>query len=362
MDRCDRDAGGVGHRAARDLERLHAVGSGRIADGAFFASVSMVLVSGPSRMTEGVPRLLACVRRYRVPGRLTDAIAVRGGGELGTSPLLHLRRLHRHPLRRQPARRTAGVGRAEHGQMQQITREFNYSESTFVLPPEKGHDRRVRIFTPAYEVPFAGHPNIGTAFVLATTGAFGSLDEPRTVVFEEDAGLVPVAIARGADERIRCELTAPQRLRLAATIPVASLAPALGVEPGAIVTAAHEPVVASVGLPFVIASSRTVRRSNAPASTWPARSGSRRRGGGPGRARVRQVERRVRHPRAHVLAARRDPRRPGNRQCQLRARRPAGRSRRARGTAPSAGASHRASRWDDPAFWRLAPRRRTARS
>ncbi len=58
-------------------------------------------------------------------------------------------------------------------QMQQIAREFNYSESTFVLPPEKGHDRRVRIFTPPYEVPFAGHPNIGTAFVLATTGAFG---------------------------------------------------------------------------------------------------------------------------------------------------------------------------------------------
>ena len=82
-------------------------------------------------------------------------------------------------------------------QMQQIAREFNYSESTFVLPPEKGHDRRVRIFTPPYEVPFAGHPNIGTAFVLATSGAFGDLDEPRTVVFEEDAGLVPVAIREG---------------------------------------------------------------------------------------------------------------------------------------------------------------------
>ena len=66
-----------------------------------------------------------------------------------------------------------------------------------MLPPEKGHDRRVRIFTPPYEVPFAGHPNIGTAFVLATMGAFGALDEPRTVVFEEDAGLVPVAITQG---------------------------------------------------------------------------------------------------------------------------------------------------------------------
>ena len=55
-------------------------------------------------------------------------------------------------------------------QMQQITREFNYSETTFVFPPEKGQTRRVRIFTPGQEIPFAGHPNVGTAFVLATIG------------------------------------------------------------------------------------------------------------------------------------------------------------------------------------------------
>lgn len=55
-------------------------------------------------------------------------------------------------------------------QMQHIAREFNFSESTFVLPPAHGHTRRVRIFTPATEIPFAGHPNVGTAFVLATGG------------------------------------------------------------------------------------------------------------------------------------------------------------------------------------------------
>jgi trans-2,3-dihydro-3-hydroxyanthranilate isomerase len=138
-------------------------------------------------------------------------------------------------------------------QMQRIAREFNYSESTFVLPPEKGHDRRVRIFTPPYEVPFAGHPNIGTAFVLATTGAFGPLDEPRTVVFEENAGLVPVAIVKGADGRLRCELTAPQKLSRGGAVDAATLAAAIGLEQGDVVTAAHEPLVASVGLPFVIA-------------------------------------------------------------------------------------------------------------
>jgi len=53
-------------------------------------------------------------------------------------------------------------------EMQAITREFNYPESTFVLPPEDpAHTARVRIFTLAHEMPFAGHPTIGTAFVLA---------------------------------------------------------------------------------------------------------------------------------------------------------------------------------------------------
>ncbi len=139
------------------------------------------------------------------------------------------------------------------GQMRQIAREFNFSETTFVLPPRQGHDRRVRIFTPGGEVPFAGHPNIGTAFVLATMGVFGPLEEPREVVFEEEAGLVPVAIQSRPGGRIWCELTAPQRLTLGATVPVASAAAAASLAEADIVTTAHAPVVASVGLPFVMA-------------------------------------------------------------------------------------------------------------
>ena len=56
------------------------------------------------------------------------------------------------------------------GQMQQVAREFNFAETTFVLPAERGHTRRVRIFTPGGEIPFAGHPTVGTAFVLASIG------------------------------------------------------------------------------------------------------------------------------------------------------------------------------------------------
>jgi trans-2,3-dihydro-3-hydroxyanthranilate isomerase len=137
-------------------------------------------------------------------------------------------------------------------QMQQIAREFNYSESTFVLPPETGHDRRVRIFTPSRELPFAGHPNVGTAFVLASMGAFGSFDEAVTVAFEEGAGVVPVAIERREEGRIRCELKAPQSLSLGAAVPVEDAAAAVSLAPGDILTTAHAPQVASVGLPFVI--------------------------------------------------------------------------------------------------------------
>src|SRR5512141_2700328 len=99
-------------------------------------------------------------------------------------------------------------------QMQQIAREFNFAESTFVLPAEQGHTRRVRIFTPVREVPFAGHPNVGTAFVLAATGELGAIADSLSVTFEERAGLVPVVIRRLDDLRFSCELSAPESLTL----------------------------------------------------------------------------------------------------------------------------------------------------
>jgi trans-2,3-dihydro-3-hydroxyanthranilate isomerase len=74
-------------------------------------------------------------------------------------------------------------------QMQAIASEFNYSETTFVLPPrDPAHDAQVRIFTVRSEIPFAGHPNVGTAFVLATRAA----KPPSRLRFEEKAGVVPV--------------------------------------------------------------------------------------------------------------------------------------------------------------------------
>ncbi len=137
--------------------------------------------------------------------------------------------------------------------MQQIAREFNFAESTFVFPPEAGNTRKVRIYTPATEVPFAGHPNIGTAFVLACKGELGEIGASVTVTFEEGAGVVPVVVHQREDETIWCELTAPERLSLGETVSARQLAAAVSLAERDVVTATHRPQVASVGLPFLVA-------------------------------------------------------------------------------------------------------------
>lgn len=79
--------------------------------------------------------------------------------------------------------------------MPRIAREFNYSETTFVLPPSNPkHTRRVRIFTPGGELAFAGHPTVGTAHVLATIGAVELTGSETHIVLEEGVGPVPVTI------------------------------------------------------------------------------------------------------------------------------------------------------------------------
>ncbi|MEO7458227.1 MAG: PhzF family phenazine biosynthesis protein [Gemmatimonadaceae bacterium] len=76
-----------------------------------------------------------------------------------------------------------------------VTREFNFSETTFVYPPEDAaHTKRVRIFTPTGEIPFAGHPTVGTAHVLAAIGDIALTGERTKIVFGENVGPVPVEI------------------------------------------------------------------------------------------------------------------------------------------------------------------------
>lgn len=137
-------------------------------------------------------------------------------------------------------------------EMQQIAREFNYSETTFVFSTEGSHDRQVRIFTPTIEVPFAGHPNIGTAFALATDGAFGEIGEEHVVSFDEKAGVVRIRICRGDDAAIWCELEAPQPPSVGESVDPEWVAEALSLDLCDIDISTHPPQEASVGLPFLI--------------------------------------------------------------------------------------------------------------
>lgn len=133
-------------------------------------------------------------------------------------------------------------------EMQALAREMNLSETTFVLPPDSpANTARVRIFTPATEMPFAGHPNVGTGYVVASEQGGDILR------FEEIAGLVEIRIARGADGAVGdVTIAAPQPLTLGTEFTPVQIAGAAGIEPWEVVTENHLPVVASVGNPFAV--------------------------------------------------------------------------------------------------------------
>jgi trans-2,3-dihydro-3-hydroxyanthranilate isomerase len=138
-------------------------------------------------------------------------------------------------------------------QMQAIAMEFNYSETTFVLPPRATtHTAQVRIFTPRTEVPFAGHPNVGTAVALARDlEAKGSPPLDR-LLFEEAAGLVPIRVLREGRNVMGAEFTAPAPLTLASQVSAADTAECLSLAVADISLGRHPPQVLSVGLPFLV--------------------------------------------------------------------------------------------------------------
>jgi trans-2,3-dihydro-3-hydroxyanthranilate isomerase len=134
------------------------------------------------------------------------------------------------------------------GTMQAIAREFNFSETTFVTAPaDRRHTARVRIFTPGGELPFAGHPTVGTAFVLASIGAAPGADE---LVFEEGVGPVHVRIDRRGGQIDRCTLTAARLPeRLASVGQRTRLAAMLGLHAGDVVAPGE---VWSCGVAFTV--------------------------------------------------------------------------------------------------------------
>lgn len=133
-------------------------------------------------------------------------------------------------------------------QMQAIAGEFNLSETAFVLPPERGGLARVRIFTPRSEMPFAGHPTIGTAVVLAL---LGRLSPGHVAVLEEEAGPVEVLVSLTEGRPGRARLRAPALPQLGARLDRASVARGLGLDEAQIV-AGQTPCLASCGASFLI--------------------------------------------------------------------------------------------------------------
>jgi trans-2,3-dihydro-3-hydroxyanthranilate isomerase len=139
------------------------------------------------------------------------------------------------------------------GQMQSIAREFNLSETVFVLPPDDpAHHRKLRIFTPAQEVPFAGHPTVGSALVLAATGAIELAGETTRITFEEPAGPVPVTIRAADGEASFAQLTAPVAPEVRPAPAPDAIAAMLSLTPADLRTAAGLPEFASCGFPLLI--------------------------------------------------------------------------------------------------------------
>jgi trans-2,3-dihydro-3-hydroxyanthranilate isomerase len=141
------------------------------------------------------------------------------------------------------------------GQMQTIAAEFNLAETTFVLPPkDPANTAEVRIFTPRYEMPFAGHPNVGTAFAIARAGtSYGRTIGGDKVVFEEKAGLVPISLLREGAVLSGARVASPQRLAVGAGVSPELIASACSLSVDDIETKNHRPCIASCGAPFILA-------------------------------------------------------------------------------------------------------------
>ncbi len=137
-------------------------------------------------------------------------------------------------------------------EMQKIAREFNFTETTFALPPNGHADYNVRIFTPTREVPFAGHPTVGTAFVLDYLAKKQGRKGWNSLVFEQLAGEVHAEKQVLLDGTEGFYVAAPEAFSVGKSIPSQLVAEALTLPLKDIDETFHQPVWVSSGLPFIV--------------------------------------------------------------------------------------------------------------
>ena len=163
-------------------------------------------------------------------------------------------------------------------QMFALAREFNFSETTFVFPPEKGGTRKLRIWTPGGEVPFAGHPTVGTAHVLAEIGEIPLEGESTSIVFEEQVGPVPVKIRASGGKPVFAQLSVAKLPEIGPPVPTReTLASMLSLEPKDLVGGHFAPQSVSCGLPFLFVALKdraAVKRSRIRVDQWERTLGS----------------------------------------------------------------------------------------
>jgi len=157
--------------------------------------------------------------------------------------------------------------------MPAIAREFNLSETVFVLPPDDpAHLRRLRIFTPGRELPFAGHPTVGTAWVLAKLGLIPLTGPKTSAVLEEGVGPVPVAIMAEAGVPVTTQLTTARLPEAGpAAPPAAELAAVLSLDAADLAGPPDGPEGWSCGVPFLFVPVRdrgAVARARVDKAAW----------------------------------------------------------------------------------------------
>lgn len=163
--------------------------------------------------------------------------------------------------------------------MQAIAGEFNLSETVFLLPPEDGaNTARARIFTPARELPFAGHPTVGTAVLLASLANPDGDSLASEIRLEEGVGVVPVAVTGKPGEPAYAELSGAVMPTEEGPAPSdENIASALSLNPGDIGFAGHLPAVWQAGNSFLfvpLASRRALAQARCDMTSWPRLGGA----------------------------------------------------------------------------------------